>query len=85
MLQEQKTKKVITKKILTVENVTPDNQAIKKHIFEESLQEFESKCQSLSHFCCQSCYKTGISIKQSQINKQICTTCQTGKTCKEKM
>jgi hypothetical protein len=73
------------KSTVTVENVTPNNQTNKKCIFEEVLQEFESKCQCISHFCCQSCYKTGISIKPSCINKQICTTCQAQKTSKERM
>ena len=47
-----------------------------KLMFEEAVQEFESKCQSLSHFCCESCHMTGICIKQSQRNNQICPTCQ---------
>lgn len=43
------------------------------------MQEFESKCQALSHFCCQCCQKTGITIKPSHKNGTLCTTCQGNK------
>ena len=56
-----------------------------KLIFEEAVKEFESKCQSLTNFCCESCQMTGINIKKSCINKQICTTCQASSKTKEKM
>src|SRR5688572_32834611 len=54
----------------------PDVQSGKRIIFEKAVEEFESKCQAISHFCCQSCQMTGITIKQSQRNKLLCTTCQ---------
>ena len=45
-------------------------------IFDEAVQMCESKCQSLSHFCCQCCQMTGMTIRPSCKNKFICTTCQ---------
>ena len=51
--------------------------------FNGAVQEFESKCQALSHFCCQCCQMTGITIKPSKTNGTLCTTCQGNKTRKE--
>ena len=53
------------------------------HVFTDAVQEFESKCQALSHFCCQCCQMTGITIKPSKTNGTLCTTCQGSKTRKE--
>ena len=52
-------------------------------VFMDAVQEFESKCQALSHFCCQCCQMTGITIKPSHKNGTLCTTCQGNKTTKE--
>ena len=57
----------------------------KKLIFEEAVQEFESKCQALSHFCFQSCQMTGITMRPSHKNGLLCTTCQASCTNKEKI
>ena len=69
----------------TVDDVIPVVQPLKSRIFEEAVQQFELKCQSLSHFCCQSCQMTGISITSSYINKHLCTKCQASHTNKEKI
>ena len=45
-------------------------------MFVEAFQIFESKCQSLSHFCCQCCQMTGMTIRPSCKNESICTTYQ---------
>ncbi len=52
-------------------------------VFTDVVQEFESKCQALSHFCCQCCQMTGITIKSSHKNGALCTTCQGNKTRNE--
>ena len=83
-----RTKKVKShhkKMVTTVENDITDVQADQKHIFEEAVQDFESKCHSLSQFYCESCKMTGIAIKQSQINKKLCTTCHRSKLNQEDM
>ena len=59
------------KVINTLKNATPEVQANKQQIFEEAVQDFESQCKSLSQFYCQSCQMTGITIKQSRINRCI--------------
>ena len=48
-------------------------------IFDNAVQLFESRCQALSHFCCQNCQMTGISIRPSKRNGSICTMCQASK------
>lgn len=51
-------------------------------VFEDAVQEFESKCQAISNFCCQCCQMAGISIKSSHKNSTLCTTCQANKSNK---
>src|SRR5688500_8484601 len=65
--------------------VNPDDQLTKEQIFEKAVEEFESKCEAISNFCCQSCQMTGISIKTSYKNKQICTMCYASHQNKEDM
>ena len=69
----------------TAENDILDIQSEKRQIFEETIELFESSCQAVSHFCCQSCQMTGITIKRSHKNAEICTMCQASHTSKEKM
>ena len=69
----------------TIVHVNPEDQSTKKCLFEDAVKEFESKCEALSNFCCQSCQKTGISIKRSRYNNQICTMCQASHTNKEQL
>ena len=45
-------------------------------IFDEAVQMFESRCELLSHFCCQCCHMIGMTIQPSCNNESICTTCQ---------
>ena len=52
-------------------------------VFTDAVQEFECKCQALSHFCCQCCQMTGITINPSQKNGTLCTTCHSNKRRKE--
>src|SRR5687768_8018982 len=54
-------KKVVKTPDYVTLDIPPDN----KLIFEEAVQEFDLKCQSLSHFCCQSCQMTGITMRPS--------------------
>ena len=56
---------------------SPSSQSI---IFEEAVKSFEDQCQSIKHFCCQNCQMTGISLKPSQRNPLICSTCQASGT-----
>src|SRR5688572_27726091 len=56
-----------------VECVAPDIQQNKQLIFEEAVKQFESECQAISHFCCQSCQMTGITIRQSNKKFLLCT------------
>ena len=67
----------------TVDKTTPEVQSKQKLIFDEAVQMFEDKCQSLSHFCCQRCQMTGISIKKSSRNSLLCTLCQASHSNKE--
>src|SRR5688572_26759034 len=52
-------------------------------IFDEAVQMFEDKCQSLSHFCFQRCKMTGISIKKSSRNHLLCPSCQASQVTSE--
>ena len=73
------------KKILKTVNDSSFNiPADKKLIFEDAVWMFESNCQSISHFSCQSCQMTGITIKPSHTNKLICTICQASHANKKK-
>ena len=69
----------------TMVDVDPEDQSNKMSIFGNAVKEFESKCEALSNFCCQACQKTGISIKQSCYNNQICTMCYASYTNKEQL
>ena len=51
--------------------------------FQNAVQEFETKCQAISHFYCQSCQRIGITIKQSHKNESLCTLCQGSKSKNE--
>ena len=64
---------------------TSNVQSNQLDIFNSAVEMFESKCQSISHFCCQSCHITGITIKPSKKNHLICTTCQSSHAKKEDM
>src|SRR5688500_585178 len=65
--------------------VTPDVQQDKQLIFEEAVKQFESECQAISHFCCQSCQMTGITIRQSHRNFLLCAICQATYTNKKEI
>ena len=69
-------KNCCTKLLTTVNNFSSNIQSDKKLIFEDAVQLFESKGQSISHFCCQSCQMTGITMKPSKRNKLLCSMCQ---------
>ena len=73
------------KKAKTIDHTIPELVSNQQLIYDEEMKEFESKCQGLKHFCCQNCQMTGISIKQSQRNGSICTTCQALHASKEEM
>lgn len=53
--------------------------------FNEAVEMFERKCQSIKHFCCQRCHMAGINIKPSYKNKLICTTCQSSNASEEEI
>ena len=71
------------KKTRTDDDVTPEDESQHLSFFDKAVLLFESRCQALSHFCCQSCQMTGITIKQSFNNKFLCTKCQASHTNKE--
>ncbi len=52
-------------------------------IFDKAVELFESRCQAISHFCCQNCQMAGINIKPSQKNADVCTMCNASYTYKE--
>ena len=56
-----------------------------QQIFDEAVQAFEDKCQSLSHFCCDCCKMTGITLRPSYKSKLVCSTCQASHANKEDM
>src|SRR5687767_8385559 len=71
------------KKTRTDDDVTPEVESQHFSLFDEAVLLFESRCQALLHFCCQSCQMTGITIKQSFKYKSLCTTCQAFLTNRE--
>ena len=84
-----KTKQINMRKHRTTRNRTdlktyknPQNQ---QQIFDAAVQEFEDKCQSLSHFSCDCCKMTGITLRPSSKNKLVCSTCQSSKANAEDM
>ena len=68
------------KKLNSDTNTVMESSTSQSSVFIDAVQEFESKCQSLSHFSCQCCQMTGITIKPSHKNGALCTTCQSKKT-----
>ena len=61
------------------------NQHKQEIIFDEAAQMFESRCELLSHFCCQCCHMIGMTIRPSRNNESICTTCQASHANREDM
>ena len=59
-----------------MDHIVLKNQQKQQMIFDEAVQMIEFTCQSLSHFCCQCCQMTGMTIRPSWKNGSICTTCQ---------
>ena len=76
-------RKHVRKFIRTVKTVIPEAELNQKLVFKEAVKEFESICQSLTHFCCESCKMTGIAIKPSPKNIKVCTVCQASQESKE--
>ena len=68
-----------SKKNLLTSNV----QSNQLDIFNSVVTLFESICQSISQFCCQSCHMADIIIKPLIKNKLLCTTCQASHAKKE--
>jgi hypothetical protein len=64
------------KKSRTAYDTTTENQSNQACIFDETAQLFESNCQLLSHFCCEKCQMTGVTMRPSYKNQSVCTTCQ---------
>ena len=62
-----------------------DNQTNQALVFDEAVKQFESKCQSLSHFSCGICHIVSLNIKPSNRNPSVCTTCQASHSTKEKI
>src|SRR5687767_4733730 len=73
------------KKTSTPDYPTPEVQKSHLLFFDETVQLFESKCQSLTHFCCQKCQMAGLNIKQSCRNRFLCATCQATSVNQETM
>lgn len=67
----------------TIDHTTFEVEQKQQLAFDEVVQMFESKCQSLSHFHCQCCQMTGMTIRPSYKNKSICTMCQASHVNKE--
>src|SRR5688572_10961694 len=78
---KKKDEKEKPKKTHTNSKVSSNQQII----FDEAVQLFESKCQSLSHFYCQSCQMTAINLSPSSKGNTLCTTCQASHATKESM
>ena len=73
------------KKTPRVDQITFEPHSKQLLLFEEAVQLFESKCQALSHFYCQCCQMTGMTIKPSLRNKSLCKSCQAANAKKEKI
>ena len=68
-----------------MDHIVLKNQQKQQMIFDEAVKMFESKYQSLSHFCCQYCQMTGMTIRPSCKDDAICTTCQASHANREDM